>query len=238
MRDIVRCIIALLKGGLVVLLFSSTASAQSLPAVCDTFHSGRLSADSSFPPDLWRRTMRVLPSVRQSLYPAADSGVSTSRAIGELWRRDSAAANLALALLVADDGYGNWREADRAAAAYWRLSGRAQPMISAMFLGRAPSRRGVALAGIRRIESSEQQLSVLYFACSAVGELGMLSHDTAYQVLWRRTYGSRQYDMDTAVLTQATRLLDGSWRAAIVDAIRQVDGYFQPITVLPAATSP
>lgn len=164
-----------------------------------------------------------------------DSAAAGKASLDHLWLTDSGATEAGLAQLTNDERYATSRESDAAAFQYHRLSSRAAPMIEAMFEGRTPSRRNVALVAIRQLDDSTQRRSVFYFACTALWELNAVGADSAYHHLSSINGATTQYWVDTGILSQATRLLSGPERDIIVRGIAGVIPYYQPITIFPSS---
>ena len=180
------------------------------------------------------RALRILGSLRRALgagIPPEQVSPDTL-ALNAFWTDDSGATELGLAELTVNPEYSALRDSRAAALQYRRLSGRPEPIIGELLNAKAPAYQPPALLAIRRLSDDTQQRAVFYLACNAMWRLNAFAADRAYQKLWRAAYATAGFDYDGAILTQSTRLLSGSRRLLVVEAIKRLPDILGPIAVL------
>lgn len=211
---------------------------QGIPVACGTLIREHGIAAKFYPGgSVGQRVFEQLPGVRKALgvgeLESPDQPPVHEHILDSLWRHDSVAVEWDLALLAGTTQYADAYFAGIAGGEYARLSGKARPMLDVLLTGSTPRLRGQGLAAIHELATPTERSWTFLFACDAMWQLGALTADTVYQRLWRAEPFVRNLGPAADVLTQATRLLSGRERRAIIQFIPTVVHDLQPIDTFP-----
>ena len=164
-------------------------------------------------------SLRFTKLVVDALWVGIDSRGSAEARINTLWAKDSNSVEWILAHVAATDIEAGAVLSLLATDEYRRLSGRAGVMLSMIAGSPNRYRRGIALQGITTLGNAAYEDIVFGYVCDATREFAA----------WR-TYGALGNSIngeadpnDTMVLSQASRLVRGTHRAALLELIQTLN---------------
>lgn len=192
-----------------VLWGASGAAGQGLPAACtrvlDGFSEANQHLASASEGAIASDVRGVLSQLSGDLVLHGRDDIGPLR---ELWARDSAGVEAALAWMIVGRTDQGARDAAAAAAAYRILSGRSTPVLSVMALVHHEGHRGLALRAIARLDAPDHSRLILGYACASAFRLLAATAAPDFARKWRWESLDTWPEEVDAVLDEASRLLE------------------------------